>query len=623
MAGEEKIFSEIQKRDGRIVPFEMGKITQAIFAAARAVGGEDYALADQITGEVVRFLTARKLPGVIPTVEEIQDAVEKVLIERGHARTAKAYILYRASRTRIREARSELMDVVRDILLEDSKAEAGEKNRQSPAEKMHHIALAASKKYYLDNLLPAEIAKAHLQGSLHIHQLAYYSKTLDSLQLDLYPLLLIGCGITKRTVSVDFLEKMLTVLLIIRRCHNDLAGELALPGFDTIMGKLLRSEGKEPDHPQSAHMIKTLLNYLQAPNGFGEGFLNCSIAFGLDTSEEGLAVSHMILTCLAEKALPPHNKPPFIFMLKRGVNMMGADPGYPLYQLALRASLRGANLAICLLDSSVKYPAEQEFGYFSNGLCIGANRRGAAGGIRRGNIASLTINLPRLAILSENEELFFIELDRLLRLAVRQLLHRFEVLTALQCQDLPFVMGSHLYRGSENLALEDSVKESLEQGQMTLCFCGLREATSFLSKGQNGLKEDPKGLHLLILEHMARRVNSFSEEYDLNIALCGAVPGIIARRFVRKDREEFGVIKGVTDREFYNNGFLLFLEDEGLAHKLEFEGELHRYCKAGYSSKTILFSGLEPDAMISFIERLSAAGIKFIHPTGGRDTYFS
>ena len=619
MAGEEKIFSEIRKRDGRIVPFETGKITQAIFAAARAVGGEDYALAGDITDEVVRFLTASQLPGVIPTVEEIQDAVEKVLIERGHARTAKAYILYRASRTRIREARSELMDVVRDILLEDSKTEASEKNRQSPAEKMHHIALAASKKYYLDNLLPPEIAQAHLQGSLHIHQLAYYSKTLDSLQLDLYPLLRKGYGITERTATRDFLEKMLRVLLIMQRCHNDLAGELALPGFDTVIGKLLHAEGKEPDHIDSAHVIQTFFNYLQALNGFGESILNCSISFGLDTSKEGMAVSRMILTGLAEKALP-YNKPPFVFMLKRGVNMVGTDPGYPLYQLALRASLRGANLAFCLIDSSVKCPGDQEPGYFSSGLCVDANRRGAAGGMRRGNIASLTINLPRLAILSENEELFFIEVDRLLRLAVRQLLHRFEVLTALQCQDLPFIMGSHLYRGSEYLVAKDSIKKSLEQGQMTLCFCGLREVISFFSKGQDGLKEDAKRLHLRILEHMARRVDSFSEEYDLNIALCGAVPGIITRRFVQKDRDDFGVIKGVTDREFYNNGFLLFLEDEGLAQKLELEGELHRYCKAGCSSKTVLFSGLEPEGIINFIERISAAGVKFIHPTGGRGT---
>ena len=167
-------FKEIRKRDGRIVPFDARKITQAIFKAARAVGGENYSLAEELTDEVIKYLQEQTLPGLIPTVEEMQDMVEKILIEKGHARTAKAYILYRAKRTRIREAKSELMDVVKDILLEGNGEE--EDSNFSPAEKMHQIALAASQKYYLDNLLPQEIADAYQRGSIHIHHLGYYSK---------------------------------------------------------------------------------------------------------------------------------------------------------------------------------------------------------------------------------------------------------------------------------------------------------------------------------------------------------------------------------------------------------------------------------------------------------------
>ena len=616
MTGKENVFEEIRKRDGRIVPFETSKIAQAIFAAARAVGGEDYSLAERITEEVLRFNSERKLPGVIPSVEEIQDIVEKVLIERGHARTAKAYILYRAGRTRIREARSELMDVVKDILLDDPKAQEGETYRYSPAEKMHHIALAASCKYYLDNLLPSEISEAHIQGSFHIEQLGYYSKTLDSLQLDLYPLLRKGYGSTERITSRDFLGPMLKMASILQHSRNDLAGELALPAFDSVMGKLLRHAGKEGGHSKPADTIKAFLTYLLSFCNFEGNTLNFSIAFGLDISEEGMAVTRMLLMGLAEKATSK-SEPRFIFMLKKGINMTDTDPGYPLYRLALRASLRGANLAFCLTDSFGHGSSDQEYGYFSSGMRIGENRRGAAGNMGRGNVASLTLNLPRLALLSRDEELFFVELDRLLRLAVRQLLHRFEVLTALQSQDLPFVMGSHLYRGSENLAATDSIKESLEHGQMTLCFCGMREAINILGKDPDDPKEDTRRLHLRILEHMARRVDSFADEYDLNIALCGAVDEKTTRRFLQKDRQDFGLVKGVTDREIYSNGFLLFLEDEGLKDKMEREGELHHYCSAGYSSKAVLFSGLEAEGMLHFIDRLSAAGIKYFHLSGG------
>ena len=621
MTDKEILFEEICKRDGRIVPFEMSKITQAIFAAARAVGGEDYFLAERITDEVIRFLAARKLPGVIPAVEEIQDVVEKVLIERGHARTAKAYILYRASRTRIREAHSALTDVVKEILLEEHNGLEKERGRYSPVEKMHHIALAASQKYYLDNLLPPEISEAHIQGSFHIHQLGYYSKTLDSLQLDLYPLLRQGYGTAEKIAPGDLLETMLRMVLIFQRSHNDLAGELNIPAFDTVMGKLLRSDGRKRGG-MPADTLKVFIDYLRALQTCGGSALNLSIAFGLDTTEEGMAVAQTLLLELAKKAAPKSGLR-FIFMLEKGINMADTDPGYALNRLALQASLRGANLAFCLIDPSEHHTSGKGTGYFSSGLLIGENRHGARGGAGRGNIASLTINLPRLALLARDEELFFVELDRLLRLAVRQLLHRFEVLTALKCQDLPFVMGAHLYRGSENLAAADSIKESLEQGQMTLCFCGMREAISILGKDPLDPKGDGKRLYLRILEHMARRVDSFAAEYDLNIALSGAVEAVKTRPFVQKDRQDFGLVKGVTDRELYCNGFHLFLEDEGLADKMEWEGELHRYCTAGYLSKAVYFPGLEPEGMTDFIGRLSNAGIKFFHLSGVTDQFAS
>ena len=126
--------------------FDVNKITDAIFNAARAVGGEDRQLAEELAQVVVKYLNKTKTTG-IPSVEDVQDAVEKVLIETGHAKTAKAYILYRDRRTRLRDAKSELMDIVQDILAETSRENANVSN--SPSAKMLQIASAASKKYYL------------------------------------------------------------------------------------------------------------------------------------------------------------------------------------------------------------------------------------------------------------------------------------------------------------------------------------------------------------------------------------------------------------------------------------------------------------------------------------------
>ncbi|MCZ6785727.1 MAG: ATP cone domain-containing protein, partial [Planctomycetota bacterium] len=94
--------SKVRKRDGRLVDFDEAKIADAIHKAACAVGGEDRFLAEELAGVVTLFLEKR-YGGSVPQIEEIQDMVEKVLIETGHARTAKAYILYRDRRTRARE----------------------------------------------------------------------------------------------------------------------------------------------------------------------------------------------------------------------------------------------------------------------------------------------------------------------------------------------------------------------------------------------------------------------------------------------------------------------------------------------------------------------------------------
>lgn len=183
------MFETIAKRDGRNVPFDKSKITEAIFKAASAVGGVDRKLAGEITLDVINDLNKNFVNKAFG-VEDIQDSVEKILIERGHAKIAKAYILYRAKRTSMRVARSELMDTVGDILVETNRDNANISN--SPSAKMLQIASAASKEYYLSRLVPEHIAQAHRRADIHIHDLDFYGKTLNCLNIPLKKLLTEG-----------------------------------------------------------------------------------------------------------------------------------------------------------------------------------------------------------------------------------------------------------------------------------------------------------------------------------------------------------------------------------------------------------------------------------------------
>jgi ribonucleoside-triphosphate reductase len=597
-------FKEIRKRDGRIVPFDAEKITQAIFKAARAVGGENYSLAGELTKEVIIYLSGQKLSGLIPAVEEIQDAVEKVLIEKGHARTAKAYILYRAKRTRIREAKSELMDVVKEILMEGNRKE--EEGNFSPAEKMHRIALAASQKYYLDNLLPPEIANAHQGGSFHIHSLGYYSKTLDSLQIDLQPLLKNEFA-SEKSPPGDLLSALLRVAAIVQKNQNDMYGEQALPFFDSVVGELTRSFKNKPGNRELSRGLREFLSYLEAlPCSMGGNIMQCSLQLGLDTTGEGRDITGVLLEEIRKRQWPK-----LIFILKKGVNFQKGDPNYDLYKIALKSAIRNGNPSFAFLDTLYNIPFGKDVCYFSNGMRIAENRHSIPGGKKRGNIASLTLNLPRLALVSLEQELFFVELDRLLRLGVRQLLHRFEVLTSLKCKDLPFLMGEKLYLGSENLSTGDSIKESLKNGLITIGFTGLPEAARVLTEGQQE-KEQGYGLAVKIAEHMSRRIKSFAGEYDLNIELCGPLSNGKLQDLVAKDRQEFGFVRGVTDKDFYSSCFVLFQEDEGLKKKIALEGEIHKYCSAGYSSKMVLLPGMDVEGVEEIMSKLADAGIGYL-----------
>ena len=606
---EENFFKEIRKRDGRVVTFNTEKVTQAIFKAAQAVGGEDYSLAEEISKDVIEYLKTQKVPGLIPTVEEIQDAVEKILIERGHARTAKAYILYRDKRTRIREAKSELMDVVKDILMEGNRHEDLRGNN-SPARKMHKIALAASQKYYVENLLPPEISTAHQRGNFHIHELGYYSKALDSLQVDISPVLKQSPLFDKNNDHpTHFFTTLLLLFTLIQENQSDLYGEQAFPMFDSFLGRLLRSLKYKPSREELEKNLKNFMYYLSSIScAMGAGSLKCSINVGLDTTPEGKLITSCLLRQFENKRFPQHRWPKIIFSLKKGVNFLREDPNFEEYTLALKSAIFGTPISFAFLDASYNEGADVDNVYFSNGMRVKENRHGSSGGKRRGNIASLTLNLPRLALSTKDEELFSVELDRLLRLGVRQLVHRFEVLSALKVKDLPYTMGYKFYFGSDNLTLHESVKEALKHGVMSIGFIGLGEAVKVLA-GIQGSQERFYETAVKIVEHMSKRISSFNEEFDLNIVLSGANSEGELRNFVERDREEFGLVKAVTDKELYSSSFLLFQEDEGIERKISLEGKIHEYCSGGYSSKAVVLPGTEPEGLQELMLKLGEADI--------------
>lgn len=578
------MFSRIKKRDGREVEFDASKITEAIFKAAKAVGGADKQMAMELALDVLKYLKQQYTGGIVG-VEEVQDAVEKLLIEKGHAKTAKAYILHRAKRTRIREAQSDLMDAVAEILVETSRENANVSN--SPSAKMLQIASAASKEYYLNRLIPENMAVAHTRGDIHIHDLDFYGKTLTCIQIPLGKLLTEGFNNGHGYIRPPKRPGSATALaaIILQSSQNDMHGGQSFAFFDRDMAPFVK-DATEEDVYQAMEALVYNLNSMHSRAGAQVPF--SSINLGADTSEAARMVTRNLLLAY-EKGLGRGENPIFpniIFRLKAGINFNPGDPNYDLFQLAIRVAAQRLNPTFSFMDSSFNREFGDQVSYMGCRTRTISNRRGPEVTDGRGNLSFTTINLPRLAIKAERDFMkFYQSLADMIDLTCEQLYHRYQVQAKLKVKDMPFLMGQHLYLDSDKLALNDPIEEAIKHGTLSVGFIGLAETLTALTGYHHGENEESQVLGEEIVAFMRNKVDKAAERYNLNYTLLATPAEGLSGRFIKKDRQEYGLIPGVTDKEYYTNSFHVPVGFPISAFdKIRIEGVYHKYTNAGHIS---------------------------------------
>ncbi|MBQ8120700.1 MAG: anaerobic ribonucleoside triphosphate reductase, partial [Ruminococcus sp.] len=231
---------KIKKRDGRTVTFNIEKIANAIYKAAQSVGGSDQEEALTLAGKVVDMLMEKEMTS--PTVEQIQDCVEKVLINEGHASTAKAYILYRSERTRAREMNTRLMKVYEDLTFKsakdsDLKRENANIDGDTAMGTMLKYGSVGAKEFYEMYVLDPVHAKAHSEGDIHIHDMDFYTLTTTCTQIDLTKLFNKGfsTGHGHLRTPNDIASYAALACIAIQSNQNDQHGGQSLPKFDYDM----------------------------------------------------------------------------------------------------------------------------------------------------------------------------------------------------------------------------------------------------------------------------------------------------------------------------------------------------------------------------------------------------
>ncbi len=670
----------IIKRDGRTTEFHVEKIASAIEKAFQACAAmQDRSTADMIAAKVAKKLDEGAIEGT-PTVEGVQDLVEETLIESGFVQTAKAYILYRAERNRVRDVNSRLIQTLKDITFSkaadsDLKRENANINADTAMGTMLKYGSESAKQFYEMCVIEPKFAKAHREGDIHIHDMDFYTLTTTCCQIELKKLFKDGfstghgvlrepndiasytalaciaiqsnqndqhggqsvCdfdygladGVRKtyrrlfkkhlaealdlltsiedeRTFAQDVLaavesETGVVASLDLNEAYEqNLTAKLAEAGISeadisTILAYTQKNATRDTDRTtfQAMEALVHNLNTMHSRAGAQTPF--SSVNYGMDTSPEGrMVIKNMLLA--TEEGLGNGETPIFpvqIFRVKEGVNYNPEDPNYDLFKMAMHCSAKRLFPNFSFLDAPFnaqyyKGTPETEIAYMGcrtrvMGNVHDPNREVTPG---RGNLSFTSINLPRLALRAKGDiDLFFDLLDAKLQLVTGQLDERFEIQARKRVYNAPFLMGQGVWIDSENLKPQDEQREVLKHGTLTTGFIGLAECLVALTGKHQGESEEAQRLGLEIVGHMRSYCDRISQERKMNYTLIATPAEGLSGRFVRMDRERFGSIPGVTDHDFYTNGFHVPVYYSISAFdKIEIEAPYHALTNGGHIS---------------------------------------
>lgn len=674
------MIKSIIKRDGRVVLYDEGKIASAILKAMEAAQEGDASQAAAVANAVEAALEER-CGAQPPQIEQIQDEVESQLMQMGFDNAAKKYILYRASRTRVREMNTRLMKVFDELTHADATASDMKRSNanidgDTPMGTMLQYGSEAAKDYYDKYLLTPEQSRAHREGWIHIHDFDFYALTTTCCQIDLLKLFKggfsTGHGFLREPNDIQSYSAL--ACIAIQSNQNDQHGGQSIVNFDYGLAPGVAKTYKKqyavnifkslellaPEAGVTLQQVKDTLRAIEAEQGLrpqlatdmdylraetealtplvggdiakkAQAFalketeketekatyqamealihnLNTmhsragaqtpfsSINYGTDISPEGRMVMRNVL--LATDAGLGHGETPIfpiqIFRVKEGVNYNPGDPNYDLFQLSCKVSAKRLFPNFSFIDSpfNLQYykpgHPETEVSYMGCRTRVMGNVYDPSQEIAngRGNLSFTSINLPRLAIESHGDEaLFYEKLKDMMELVIGQLDDRFAIQGKKRVYNFPFLMGQGVWLDSEKLGPSDEVGEVLKHGTLSIGFIGLAETLISLYGHHHGESDAMQEKGLAIVQYMRRYLDARSERTHMNYSLLATPAEGLSGRFVRMDKKRYGLIPGVTDKDYYTNSFHIPVYYNISAYeKIRKEAPYHALTNAGHIS---------------------------------------
>ena len=670
---------KIIKRDGRLTNFNRQKIIDAICAAmSMSEKGVDMQIAERIAEEIEKYAESKDAMSVY----DIQDLVEKKLMNSSRKEVAQSYIIYRYNRDVARKSKTK--DVFLDIIgakANDITRENANMNADTPAGMMMKFASEATKPFVDDFPLESDVRQASKKGYIHIHDKDYYpTKSLTCLQHPLDKILSegfrAGHGSSRPSKRIETASFMGCISM--ETIQNEMHGGQAIPAFDYYLAPYVKKTYLEeikrleevlnedlsrlydytPNDYLRAdasslkgddHLIQVAINNVvnrvhQAMESFihnmntihsrgGNQVVFSSINYGTDTTPEGRCIIRELLNSTLE-GVGNHETPIFpiqIWKKKRGINYLPTDRNYDLYQFACKVTAKRFFPNYINLDATYNqndlWKEEDPNRYKYECATMGCrtrvfeNRFGEKTSIGRGNLSFSTINLPRLAIeaahiaqertglsfpIGEGSDKFMTKIykDTVIRefmnklhyycdLTARQLYDRYKFQCTALAKQFPLLMKG-MWMGSEKLEPNDTIEPVLKYGTLSIGFIGLAEALVALIGKHHGEDENAQKLGIKIITTMRDYCVSYANSYNLNFSVLATPAEGLSGRFTRFDKKEFGIIKGVTDKDYYTNSNHVPVWYKCTAeHKAKIEAPYHELTRAGH----IFYIELDGDAV--------------------------
>mgnify|MGYP004456175581 FL=1 len=335
---------------------------------------------------------------------------------------------------------------------------------------------------------------------------------------------------------------------------------------------------------------------------------NSTVNLGTDTTPEGRMITKNYLLAL-KKGIGKEEKPLYpitIFKVKEDINYSKNDPNYDLFKLACKVDSEKQLIVFSFLDAEfnktgyIASDKDSEIAYMGNSIRVYENvvDKSKPTSVGRGNLSTVTINLPRLGlrfgkIRNETTDLkaFFEELDNKMEKAKEILLDRYEFQTDKRVYNFPFLVGQGNWLDSEKLKPADRLRRINKHGTLSIGFVGLAECLTALEGKHHGESQGSQEIGLEIVRHMREKVDEFTEKNNLNFVLYETHEKQVIEYFTSIDKSIYGKYKGITDKEEYTVGFAL-PEDYniGTEDQIALESEYHKLTNGGHMTTVELSS---------------------------------